>query len=140
MSTEPENANLTPEQREALEELERAAGGAPALEGDVLRPGEGPSPGDYEPEFDLDELAADTLELALEAFAPNWLSDELPEKVRITRPKIEKLSKGYVALAVHYLPGFLAKYPLVAAVVIQTGVTILPIIKNRVPRFVASDE
>lgn len=84
-------------------------------------------------EVDLQALVADTLELLGETFAPYWFDRELPEDIRITRPKVEKLSHGYLMLAMKYLPGFIEKYPLEFMVLVQTAAVVRPILKAGVP-------
>lgn len=119
-----------------LDELARRAAeepapDAPALEGQHIPADEIPPGFDFQ--VDPLEITADTLELLLEIVAPNWLADSTPEKIRLTRDKIEKLSKVYLGLLMKYLPGWIEKYPLEMMALVQTLLMIKPLVKERVP-------
>jgi hypothetical protein len=122
-------------QSEMLDELARRAAEEPAApgatSGDYIPAAEVP-PG-LDLEVDTLELVADTLELLLGMAAPNWLDESTPEEIRLTRDKIEKLSKVYLALLVKYLPGWIEKYPLEMMAIIQTVLVVKPLIKAGVP-------
>lgn len=116
--------------RRAAAEAAEAATDARPVSGEYIPAGEGAGLG---ADFDLERLTADTLELLLSMAAPNWLSVELPEDVRITRPKIESLGRVYFALAVKYLPALFERWPLEMAALAQTVVIVMPLARAGVP-------
>lgn len=118
---------------------ERAA----ALEGELLHRGEAPGaaggssgadPGAEEFVVDPVDMVADTLEFVGAWLAPYWFDAELPEHVRITREKTEKVAKGYVLLGAKYLPGLMDRFPLEFSVLLQTAMVVAPLLKAGVPR------
>ena len=113
---------------------------AAALEGELLRgaaeqAGAAPGEGEGVDECDIDpvELVADTLGFVGAWLAPYWFDPSLPDHVRITREKTEKLAKGYVMLGVKYLPGLVDRFPLEFSVLLQTAMVVAPLLKAGVP-------
>jgi hypothetical protein len=112
---------------------------AEALDGEFIQAGDGAGgegvtgQDDFTIDIDPLELVADTLEMLGVTVAPYWFDPSLPEEIRITRAKVEKLSKGYLALGMKYIPGLIEKFPLEFSVILQTVMVIRPILRAGVP-------
>lgn len=112
---------------------------AAALDGEFFQASEGvggegfTGQDDFTIGIDPLELVADTLEMLGVSVAPYWFDPSLPEEIRITRAKFEKLSKGYLALGVKYFPGLIERFPLEFSVVLQTAMVLRPILRAGVP-------
>lgn len=124
---------------EMLEELaRRAADESPALEGEHI------SASDTHAQQDellknatarLNEIITMTVQACFLRYAPYWLSEDLPEELRIKKPQLELLGQSYVAVIAEYLPWLLENFPAIAGAVLCTALVVGPNIAAGIPRF-----
>ncbi len=81
------------------------------------------------------QLLAGIVRIAFVAFAPNWLSADVPDEVRVTPEHLEQIGISAGRVVDRYLPGLIERFPELFALAVSVGVSIGPPLMAGIPRF-----